>query len=194
MNYSKLLYFLFIAIVCFLSTFSLFCNDNKEDMPNIERNDNNESDSLSCVKMCNKKKECNENMTDKEVEECLSQCDAVKSSKYYQTKFLSAIDDCYDKTCSEINSCVDKSKDICVKADYSPYINAYCDKTINCGTQWIKEECIPVIQAETDEKIKQGKINICLTDKFYLDIVDCVKSANCSTLSKDIDNCFKKAP
>ncbi len=139
--------------------------------------------------MCAKEKECNSGTADDE-KECLDACNNIKSKGYYQDTFIKAVNDCYGKTCSEIDNCLDKSYSSCKTPDYMPYINAACEKMVSCGGSGSKEECVSSGKESIEKEINNSPMK-CTTDRLFDDLGSCISKANCSFLDEDINKCME---
>lgn len=129
-----------------LFSFLLFtCNDS-------ENNNNPSSMPFDCDYICEKRKECTDS-SDKEVEDCKTICKGM--AEYYQKTYISATNICYRKPCSEIYSCIESSIEECKTPDFSPYLEAGCEKMVECQYENSKEECISNRQQEIQEQLKK---------------------------------------
>ncbi|MCX7959067.1 MAG: hypothetical protein N3B13_08480, partial [Deltaproteobacteria bacterium] len=144
--------------------------------------DDEEGSNVDCNKVCNKEKECDKEMTDSDVKECVDSCKKMSESGYYQDSFEKSVNSCYEKACSDIESCITKSAESCKAPDYMPYVNAACDKMIECGAEGTKEECVAGGKEALEKEIKEGSMLKCATDKVFTDLASCMKKANCSTI------------
>ncbi len=145
---------------------------------------------VDCAKMCNKEKECNTEMTDTDVAECKNSCEKIVDSGYYQDALLKEVNTCYEKACSEIDSCMEKASGSCEAPDYMPYVNATCDKMIECGTEGTREECVSSGKETLDMEIKEGDMIKCFTTKAFEYLGSCIEKANCSSLDNDMYKCI----
>ncbi|MCX7944791.1 MAG: hypothetical protein N2746_09825 [Deltaproteobacteria bacterium] len=153
--------------------------------------DEEEEVKLDCDKICNKEKECNKEMTDDDLRECKTQCDGVSRSGYFQNTIIKTINSCYDKTCPEIDSCVEKGTGSCKAPNYMPFVSAACDKHIECGLGTTKDTCTTEFKNALDKEINEGEIVRCLTDKAFSDLGECMKKANCQTIEDDLGKCME---
>ncbi len=154
--------------------------------------DDEEGTKVDCDKLCNKEKECDKEMTEQDVKDCLDGCKKAVESGYYQDTFQKSVNDCYEKSCTEIDSCIDKSTSSCKAPDYMPYVNAACDKMIECGAEGTKEECVAGGKEALDKEVKEGGMLRCMTDKIFTDMAACIKKANCSSIDADMDKCMEE--
>lgn len=146
---------------------------------------------IDCTKLCAKEKECDKEMTDSDVKDCEAGCNKVKDSGYYQDTFVNTVDSCYDKSCSEIDSCIEKGTSSCKAPDYMPYVNTACDKMVSCGAEGTKDECVAGGKEALEKEMNESSSFKCFTDKFFSDLADCIKKANCETLDDDVDKCLQ---
>ncbi len=152
--------------------------------------DDDEGTKIDCNRICKKEKECDEEMTEEDLQNCLNGCKKAADSDYLLDSFEKAINDCYGKSCSEIESCIDKSSSLCKVPDFMPYVNATCEKMIECGTEVTKEECVTKKKEGFEREIKDGGWIRCFTDKVFSDIADCIKKTSCDIFYDDIDKCM----
>jgi len=148
-----------------------------------------ESAKIDCNKVCDKEKECDSQMTDEDVKSCISHCNKLNDSGYVQDSYINAGNDCYGKSCSEIDTCMEKASDGCKAPDYMPYINAICDKLVSCDSNIKKEDCVSEAKKSFEGEMS-GSVK-CLTDKAFTDSANCVKNAKCETLQDDAQKCME---
>ncbi len=148
---------------------------------------------VDCEKICNKEKECNTDMTASDVTQCKSTCEKISKNGYYQDSFINEVNKCYDKACSDINSCIENSSGLCKAPDYMPYVNAVCDKMIECDpSAGTKEACVSGGKSAMEQEISKGGSIKCLTDRAFTDMGSCIKNASCSNFDNDAEKCVNE--
>lgn len=161
----------------FVSIFILIISCDFADLMN--------SYQLDCQKICSKKNECGAEVTE-DINVCIENCNKLIKYGYYQDEYGKQINDCFDLSCSDIKTCISKTK--CKEPDYDQYVQARCRKFDSCGNAINVAVCLLSGEAVVKSDIESTLLR-CSTDKLYENMSNCIYNLSCEYIEYTIENC-----
>lgn len=149
--------------------------------------------SIDCEKQCKKAMECNEGITDQDVQSCIESCKKSAINDYLQDSYVDSVNKCFDYECSEVENCLSKSSEVCKSPDFVPYVYASCTKAIECKRTELKyDECVAQGKNDLNSLINERGFLKCFSNNFFKDFADCIKDIKCESFDQDYDSCLRR--